>query len=194
MATSVMSFGNEQLRPRWGWLLALGILMVVLGTIALFIMPAATLGTVLVLGWLLVVSGIVEMVHAFRVRRWGGLFLHLLAGILGVLVGLLVVTHPLAGAMAWTLLFASFFTVIGLFRLISAVRLKFPNWGWSAFDGAITLALGILLWVQWPVSALWFLGLAVGVSLILRGWSYVMLSLAIHSLAGAAPVEIRRAA
>jgi uncharacterized membrane protein HdeD (DUF308 family) len=168
--------------------------MVVLGTIALFIMPAATLGTVLVLGWLLVVSGIVEMVHAFRVRRWGGLFLHLLAGILGVLVGLLVVTHPLAGAMAWTLLFASFFTVIGLFRLISAVRLKFPNWGWSAFDGAITLALGILLWVQWPVSALWFLGLAVGVSLILRGWSYVMLSLAIHSLAGAAPVEIRRAA
>ncbi len=168
--------------------------MVVLGTIALFMIPAATLGTVLVLGWLLVVSGVVELIHAFRVRRWGGLFLHLIGGVLGVLIGLLVVTHPLVGAMAWTLLFASFFTVIGLFRLITAIRLKFPNWGWAVFDGAITLGLGILLWASWPVSALWFLGLAVGVSLILRGWSYVMFSLAIRNLSPAVPIEIRRAA
>src|SRR5438309_11708277 len=136
MSTSLMFFETEQLRREWGWLLALGIMMVVLGTIALFIMPAATVGTVLVLGWLLVISGIFEMIHAFRVRRWGGLFLHLIGGVLGVLIGLLVVTHPLVGALAWTLLFASFFTVIGLFRLISAIRLKFPHWGWAAFDGA----------------------------------------------------------
>lgn len=194
MSTSLMFFGTEQLRREWGWLLALGIVMVVLGTIALFIMPAATVGTVLVLGWLLVVSGIVEMVHAFRVRRWGGLFLHLIGGILGVLIGLLVITHPLVGAMAWTLLFASFFTVIGLFRLITAIRLKFPRWGWAVFDGAITLGVGILLWIEWPVAALWFLGLAVGVSLILRGWSYIIFSLAIHNLSAAVPVEIRRAA
>src|ERR1700731_4252935 len=151
MATSILLLDIEGLRQRWGWLLLLGIIMVVLGTIALFIMPAATLGTVLVLGWLLIVSGIVEMFHAFRVRRWGGLFLHLIGGILGVLIGLLVITHPLVGAMAWTLLFASFFTVIGLFRLITAIRLKFPGWGWAVFDGAITLGLGILLWAQWPV-------------------------------------------
>jgi uncharacterized membrane protein HdeD (DUF308 family) len=147
---------------------------------------------VLVLGWLLVISGVLELIHAFRVRRWGGLFLHLLAGILGILVGLLAVTHPVAGAMAWTLLFASFFTVMGVFRLIAAIRLKFPNWGWAVFDGIVTTVLGILLWVQWPWSGLWFLGLAVGVSLILRGWSYVMLALAIHSWA--VPIEIRRAA
>jgi uncharacterized membrane protein HdeD (DUF308 family) len=194
MVTSPMFFETELLRPKWGWLFALGITMVVLGTIALFIMPAATIGTVLVLGWLLIFSGIIEMVHAFRVRRWGGLFLHLIGGVLGVLVGLLVVTHPLVGAMAWTLLFASFFTVVGLFRLITAIRLKFPNWGWAVFDGAITLVLGIMLWASWPVSAVWFLGLAVGVSLILRGWSYVMFSLAIRSLTPAIPIQIRRAA
>jgi uncharacterized membrane protein HdeD (DUF308 family) len=166
--------------------------MVILGTIALFIMPAATIGTVLVLGWLLVFSGIIEMIHGFRVRRWGGLFLHLIGGVLGVVIGLLVVTHPVAGAMAWTLLFASFFTVIGLFRTIAAISLKFPNWGWAVFDGIVTLGLGILLWAEWPWSGMWFLGLAVGVSLILRGWSYVMFALAIHNLA--TPIEIRRAA
>jgi uncharacterized membrane protein HdeD (DUF308 family) len=191
MAT-ILLYELEELRPRWGWFLALGIGLVIVGTIALFVMPAATMGTVLVLGWLLVISGVVEAIQAFRMRRWGGIFLHLLAGILGILIGLLVVTHPVAGALAWTLLFASFFAVIGLFRLIAAIRLKFPNWGWAVFDGAITLILGILLWVQWPWSGLWFLGFAVGVSLILRGWSYVMLALASHSFP--VPIGIRRAA
>lgn len=192
MASSLMFFETDNLRPKWGWLLVLGIIMVVLGTVALFMMPAATLGAVLVLSWLLVISGVVEFVHAFRVRRWGGFFLHLIGGVLGVLVGLLVITHPFAGAVAWTLLFASFFTVIGVFRLITAMALKYPNWGWAVFDGIITLGLGILLWAEWPTSAVWFLGLAVGVSLIFRGWSYVMFALAIHNLA--VPIEIRRAA
>ena len=102
--------------------------MTTFGTIALFIAPAATIGTALVAGWLLVFSGIIEMVHAFRVRLWGRLFLHLIGGVLGLLVGLLVVTHPLAGAVAWTLLFASFLSVVGLFRMIAAIRLKFPRW------------------------------------------------------------------
>jgi uncharacterized membrane protein HdeD (DUF308 family) len=182
MAMSPLLFELEEVRHRWGWFLVIGIIMVILGTIALFIMPAATIGTVLVLGWLLVFSGIIETIQAFRERKSGGLFLHLIGGVLGVLVGLLVVTHPVAGALAWTLLFASFFTVIGIFRLVAAIRLKFPTWGWAVFDGIVTTGLGILLWLEWPWSGLWFLGLAVGVSLILRGWSYVMFALALHSL------------
>ena len=192
MTTNVLSLTVDEIRHRWGWLLVLGISMVILGTIALFITPAATLGTVLVLGWLLVVSGIVEAIHSFSVRRWSGIFLHLIGGILGVLVGLLVVTHPVAGALAWTLLFASFFTVIGLFRLIAAIRLKFPNWGWAVFDGAVTLLLGLLLWIDWPGSGIWFLGFAVGISLLLRGWSYVMFAIAIRS--SPRRVELKQAA
>ncbi|HEV2730276.1 MAG TPA: hypothetical protein VGV15_09615, partial [Terriglobales bacterium] len=93
---------------------------------------------------------------------------------------------------AWTLLFASFFTVIGIFRMIAAIRLKFPNWGWAVFDGTVTLLLGILLWAEWPWSGFWFLGLSIGISLLLRGWSYVMLALAVRGLA--APKEMLRAA
>ena len=192
MITTPLLLEFENLRHKWGWFLTLGIIMVLLGTVALVIAPAATLGTVMVLGWLIVASGLVEAFHAFRMRRWSGIFLHLVGGILGVLIGLLIVTHPVAGALAWTLLFASFFTVIGIFRLVAAIRLKFPNWGWAVFDGSITLLLGILLWVQWPWSGLWFLGFAVGFSLLLRGWSYVMFAIALRTLP--LPIPIRQAA
>jgi uncharacterized membrane protein HdeD (DUF308 family) len=188
---SLLEIGGVQ--HKWGWLLVLGISMVVLGTIALFITPAATIGTVLVLGWLLVVSGVVETIQSFRMRKWGGIFIHLIGGVLGVLVGLLIVTHPVAGALAWTLLFAAFFTIIGIFRLVAAIRLKFPNWGWAAFDGAVTLLLGVLLWIDWPGSGLWFLGFAVGVSLLLRGWAYVMFAIAVRALPAAA-ASMRQAA
>lgn len=192
MTATLLAFDLENLRRKWRWFLALGIALIVLGIIALSVMPAATLATVMILGWLLVFSGVVEAAHGFHVRGWGGMFLHRAGGILGVLIGLLIVTHPVAGALAWTLLFASFFTVIGLFRMVAAIRLKFPNWGWAVFDGTITLLLGILLWADWPWSGLWFVGLSVGISLLLRGWSSVMLALAVRTLAG--PQEMRRAA
>jgi len=187
-----LSFEMDVLRPKWGWLLFPGILMVTLGTVALLIVPAATIGTALVAGWLLIFSGIIEIVHAYRVRLWGGLFLHLIGGSLGLLVGLLVVTHPLAGAIAWKLLFASFLSVVGLFRVIASVRLKFARWRWAVFDGIVSLGLGILLWVDWPWSGLWFVGLSVGISLILRGWSYVMFAIAIRNWP--VPIEFRRTA
>jgi uncharacterized membrane protein HdeD (DUF308 family) len=193
MTPALLVIELEDLRHKWGWFLVLGIVLIVLGVIALSIIPAATIATVMVLGWLMVFGGVVEAVHGFQVHRWSGVFLHLIAGIAGVLIGLLIVTHPVAGALAWTQLFASFFTVIGLFRLIAAIRLRFPNWGWAAFDGTVTLILGFALWAAWPVSALWFLGFSLGISLILRGWSHVMLALAIRAL-GAAPRELRRAA
>jgi len=73
----------------------------------------------------------------------GGVLLHVLGAVLGILVGLIVVTHPVAGALAWTLLFAAYFTVIGIFRTIAAIQLKYQSWGWAVFDGIVTLVLGL---------------------------------------------------
>jgi uncharacterized membrane protein HdeD (DUF308 family) len=190
--TTMLLMDVENLRHKWGWLLTLGIVMILLGTFALIVTPAATLASVLILSWILVFSGVAETIYAFRIHKWGGLFLHLIVGLLGIFVGLVAVTHPVAGALVWTLLFASFLTVIGVFRLIAAISLKFPHWGWTAFDGIVTLGLGILLWAEWPWSGLWFLGVALGVSLLFRGWSYVMFSLAIRS--SRVPVPVQRAA
>jgi uncharacterized membrane protein HdeD (DUF308 family) len=192
MITMPLLLEIEALRNKWGWLLALGIAMIILGVVALAVIPIATVAAVIVLGWVMIVSGIVEAIHAFQVRGWGGVFLHLIGGVLGILIGLLVITHPLAGALGWTLLFAAFLTVIGIFRTVAAISLKFPNWGWAVFDGVVTLGLGILVWAAWPWSGLWFLGLSAGISLLLRGWTYVMFSLAIRHLPAAR--DVRRAA
>jgi uncharacterized membrane protein HdeD (DUF308 family) len=190
--TTTLLMDVENLRHKWGWLLTLGIVMILLGTFALIVTPAATLASVLILSWILVFSGVAETIYAFRIHKWGGLFLHLIVGLLGIFVGLVAVTHPVAGALAWTLLFASFLTVIGVFRIIAALSLKFPHWGWAVFDGIVTLGLGILLWAEWPWSGLWFLGVALGISLLFRGWSYVMFSLAIRTTR--VPIPVQRAA
>lgn len=189
MATTSLLLDFEHLRHKWVWFLVWGILLILLGVVALAYTPAATIGTVLVLGWLLVFSGIVEAVHAFQARRWGGVFLHLAGGVLGILIGLVIVTHPLAGALAWTLLFASFFTVIGLFRLVGAIWLRYRSWGWAVFDGIMTLVLGVLLWAGLPWSGFWFLGLTLGIALILRGWSTIMFALAVRAFTPAVPVR-----
>jgi uncharacterized membrane protein HdeD (DUF308 family) len=85
----------------------------------------------------------------------------------------------------WTLLFASFFS-IAEFRFIAAISLKFPNR--ALFDGFLVWTSAFLLWAQWPWSGTWILGMPVGVSLILRGWTYVMFALAMHS--SPQPIEI----
>jgi len=181
MSASAALIGLEQVRPRWGWFLALGIILIGIGAIALVFTPAATLGSVFVLGWLMVAGGILEGIYALSVRGWGGVLLHVLGAVLGIVVGLLVMTHPVAGALVWTLLFAAYFTVIGIFRTIAAIQLKYQSWGWAVFDGIVTLVLGLLLWAEWPASAIWFFGFALGITLILRGWAMVMFALAVRA-------------
>ena len=182
MAASTFLIDLEPLRNHWRWLIALGIALVVLGIIALIFAPAATVGTVLVLGWLITLSGVTESICAFRLRRWSGMFLHLAGGVLGILLGLLIVTHPLAGALALTMLLAAYLTVIGLLRAITAAHLRYRRWGWVTFDGLVTLILGLLLWAVWPLTALWFLGFAVGLAMLLRGWATIALAMAIRGI------------
>jgi len=170
----------DVLRPKWTWLLFTGIIMVILGTTAVFIVRASTLGIAVFTGWILAFIGMIEMVHAFRLRRWAGFYLHLIGSVLGILIGLIVTTNPLAGGITWRLLFASFLTAVGLVRLIAAVSLQFPYWGYAFFDGIVTFGLGILLWANWPWSGLSFIGFSVALFVVLRGLSYVMFSLAIR--------------
>jgi uncharacterized membrane protein HdeD (DUF308 family) len=156
----------------------LGIALIVLGSVAVGAAWLTTLASVLLFGWLLVFSGVMEAVAAFWAGQWSGFFLHLLSGVLNVVVGVLILAHPGAVAVGLTLLLAVFFLVAGLFRIIAAVALRFPNWGWAVLGGGITALLGVLIWAQWPSSALWVIGTFVGIDLLFRGWAWVMFGLA----------------
>ncbi|MDP3182850.1 MAG: HdeD family acid-resistance protein [Desulfobaccales bacterium] len=172
----------QEFRHNWGWFLALGIILIVFGTIAVGSSVLVTLASVLFFGWLLLFMGLIEAVQAFWQRKWGGIFLHLLCGILTAVVGLIFVANPGAGALVLTLILAVLFMVAGLFRIIAALMMRFPHWGWLLLSGGVTLVLGLLIWRQWPVSGLWVFGMFIGIDMIFCGWSWVMAALAARRL------------
>ncbi len=173
----------DGLRPKWGWFLALGIALLILGTVALVVPWLATLTSVLIYGWLVLVGGAFELVATFWTHGWRGILLHLLGGILSMVVGVLIVAHPGAGAIALTLLLATLFLVGGLFRVGAALVLRFPSWGWAALSGVVSAVLGILVWAELPTSALWLIGTFVAIELLLRGWAWVMFAFAARRIA-----------
>jgi len=183
---NTLAAGIEEVRSSWGWFLALGILFVLLGAVCVIGNVAATFTTVLLVGWMLLFSGIFALVHAFRTHTWQGFLLSLLSALLRGFTGYLLIRYPLAGAASLTLILASFFIVGGLFRSIGAGMLKFPRWGWSAVSGIVSLVLGIMLLAQMPVSSVWFIGFALGVDLIFDGTSLICLATALRSLPEAA--------
>lgn len=166
----------QRFRRREVWSMRLGIALILLGTVALVTLRTAdsTGASPMLFGWLLVVSGLMEAVHAFHKRSWGGFLLHLMPCVAGVPIGLLIATHPSASGTAWMLLFASYFTVVGLFRTISAFWFKFPAWIWAAFEGIVSLLLAAIFWANSPRLGPWVFGFSVGTSMILRGWSSIM--------------------
>jgi len=171
-------FSLEDFQKNRGWFLALGILLIIGGTVAIIYDVAATMLSVLFFGWLLIVVGAIEAVQSFWQPKWGGFFLHLVGGILAVVVGSHLVTSPAAGALVLTLVMAIYFLVVGIMRAITALTMRFPNWGWVFLSGVVSFILGLLIKQQWPYSGLFIIGLFVGIDLIFSGWSYVMLALA----------------
>lgn len=168
------------LRHSGRWCTELGATLIMIGILAFGVIGFAASNAVMLLGWLVLVSGLAETVHAFYLHRSDAFFFHLMPGVAGIPIGLLILTHPAAGDVGWTLLFACLFTVVGLFRLLAALRLKFPSWPWAMVDGAVMLLLGALFCTTRPWLDSWFVCVAVGTSLILRGWSLIMFGRALR--------------
>jgi uncharacterized membrane protein HdeD (DUF308 family) len=168
-----------------GWVIFAGITLLVLGTAAVIYDVTATLASVFLFGWLLMLAGAMQIVHAFQVRTWSGFFIYLLDGIIRATVGTLLVVYPGSGALTLTLVLSFYFIVGGLFKTIGSMVLQFPSWGWSVASGLVSVALGVMLAMQWPVSGLWFIGFAVGLDLILYGWALLMFAAAVKKLSPA---------
>ncbi|HJS08311.1 MAG TPA: HdeD family acid-resistance protein [Pirellulales bacterium] len=171
-----------ELRRNWGWLLAWGVALIVIGLFAIGFSFSATLGTVVAFGTLAMVGGVAEIVGSFWAKQWGGLVLKLLAGVLYIVVGMLMLAHPIGAAAGLTLMIAAALMVSGLLRVIVAVLHRFSGWPWVVLNGVITLVLGVMIWRQWPESALWVIGLFLGIDLVFSGWTWVMLALAVRSI------------
>jgi uncharacterized membrane protein HdeD (DUF308 family) len=162
----------------WGWLLAQGILLVVLGTVGLGLTFFLTLATVFIFGVFLVIGGGVQIFQTFKCRGWSSILWHILIAVLYVLAGLSIMADPLAASTLFTLLLAGALVGIGVVRLFMAFQVRgLKNWGWPVIGGIAAIVLGIMILARWPVSGFWVIGLFVAIEMIFSGWTYIFIAL-----------------
>ncbi len=184
MAPTSFGSGNPEdlaaLRAKWGWLLAYGILLIVLGMIAFFNIFLATVASVFFVGVMMLFAGGAQIIHAFQVKRWSRFFLWLLIGALYIAAGFLAFSNPLLASTVLTLLFALSLIAAGVLRVVTAIGLK-PNegWGWILAGGIVAILVGLIVLSGWPVNSLWIIGLLLALDLTFYGASLVALALAL---------------
>jgi uncharacterized membrane protein HdeD (DUF308 family) len=156
--------------------MTLGILLIIGGLFAFVMSIATSLVSILFLGILLAVAGVLEIVAAFRQRHSGNFFVYFLAGLLTFAVGALMLYRPVVSLEAITFLIAGYLFASGLFRGITAVMDRYPRWGWDLAYAIVALALGLYIIGTFPISSLWVLGTVVSAEIVARGITIVAAS------------------
>lgn len=160
----------ERHEPGRGWQVFWGVLLIVVGVLALLMPAIAALATALLFGWLLLFAGIFELVHAFQTRHRNGFGWRLASGILTFVLGLAIVFLPVAGIASLALLVGGFLFAAGIARTVLAFRMKpLKGWGWVLFDGLLSIGVAILIALGWPASSIAIIGFLTGFTLIFDG-------------------------
>jgi uncharacterized membrane protein HdeD (DUF308 family) len=174
---------REELRRNALWLILLGVGLLLLGAACILAPVAATIASVEVFGFLLLIGAAFELASGLWVRNWRGFFLHLLMALFYFFVGIIAIERPGLGAAAYTLLLAMFFVAAGAIRAVAAASHRFPGWGWMLLNGVICFVLGIMIWRNMPEAAFWVIGTFLGIDLVFNGVSWIMLGMSFRSRA-----------
>jgi uncharacterized membrane protein HdeD (DUF308 family) len=171
---------SAAVQRHWGLFLFEGIVLVILGVLAVLAPVIASVAATIFFGWILLFSGIVGLVTTFRARQAPGFWWSLLSGILGIVAGGLLLFRPLLGTLSLTAVLIAFLFVEGIFTLMYAVEHRSAlsgRWGWLLASGIVDVVLAIILFVGLPGTALWALGLLVGINMLFGGWALIMMAL-----------------
>ncbi|MER7048661.1 HdeD family acid-resistance protein [Streptomyces jumonjinensis] len=159
----------RRLKRNFGLLAVLGTILVIAGVVGLVYTGLATLTSMLLFGWLLLIGGLVGLVHAVQSRGSDYFWLAVVVAALNIAAGVVVIRHPQGSAEALTLFAALLFLTGGLFRLVGSLAVRGPQFGWTLFQGAVGLLLGILVLGNWPESSRYVLGLFFSLWLLFDG-------------------------
>jgi uncharacterized membrane protein HdeD (DUF308 family) len=176
------------LRAKWGWIVALGVVYVVAGFIALASVAMATVASVLVVGVMMIVAGIAELINAFQIKTWGRFLVWALLGVLYIIAGFVTFENPLLAAALLTLFLGASLFASGIVRIFLAFSMKREMpWIWVALSGVITLLLGLIILAHWPVNSVYILGMFLGIDLIFAGAGWIGLGFGLHRVPAAGP-------
>ncbi len=174
------------LRAKWGWIVALGVVYLIAGVIALGSVIAATVATVMVVGVMMIVSGVAEVINAFQVRTWGKFIFWLLLGLLYIVAGFVAWRNPMLTAALLTLILGASLVASGVMRIILAFGMRSGSpWIWVLVSGVVTTLLGLIILAHWPVNSLYILGVFLGVDLIIAGGGWIGVGLSLRRMSKA---------
>jgi uncharacterized membrane protein HdeD (DUF308 family) len=177
--------GIRALRGKWGWIVALGVIFMIAGVIALGSVVVATASAVLIVGIMMIMAGVAEIIAAFNVKSWGKFALWMLLGALYVAAGIIAILNPFAAATILTLFLGVALVFGGVVRMFLAWHMREAGkpWGWVVVSGLLSLLLGVIIIAQWPVSSFYVLGIFLGIDLIFIGSGWLTIGLALKNRA-----------
>ncbi|MBB3144015.1 uncharacterized membrane protein HdeD (DUF308 family) [Phyllobacterium trifolii] len=159
------------------WYLIQGALLVVAGFLAIIYPILSSVAVIIMLGWLLIISGVAQGISLVGARHVPHFWLQLISVILAFLIGFLFLRDPAQGLLTVTLLLIVFFMIEGISKIVFALTIRpFPYWGWVLASGLIGVLLSLVLWASLPVTALWLVGLLLGIQLISVGGALARLA------------------
>ncbi|MEO1017802.1 MAG: HdeD family acid-resistance protein [Pseudomonadota bacterium] len=168
---------RDALKQHSGWLMAIGILWIVLGVLAILIPTVASIAVEYMIGVLLFIGGIAQLVQAWRAKAWSGFTFHALGAVFAILAGAYLILFPLRGVVSLTIVLAAFFVASGVLRGLTALNHReVKGWGWMAVSAVLSIVVGVMIWLELPGSAAWALGLLVGIEFLFVGMGLVMLA------------------
>jgi uncharacterized membrane protein HdeD (DUF308 family) len=170
-----------EVRQKWGWFVALGILMLIAGVIAALNLFLATVVSVFYVGAMMLVGGVFQIVHAFSVKGWGRLAWWLLSGLVYAAAGIIAFANPLLASSVLTLLLAAALLAAGVMRIwVGFESRDHKNWGWIVAAGIVTALAGVVIALGWPVNSLFILGIFLAIDLIFQGITWTGFGLALR--------------
>jgi uncharacterized membrane protein HdeD (DUF308 family) len=181
-AAEIRSAVSAAIHRHWGLFLSEGIVLIILGTLAIMVPAVASVAATIVFGWILLLSGIVGLVATLRARQAPGFGWSLLSAIIGIAAGFILLAMPLQGALSLTAVLIAFLIVEGVTTLMFALEHRKGSsgrWTWMLASGIVDIVLGGILFAGLPGTAVWALGLLVGINMIFGGWALV--SMALHA-------------
>ena len=164
-----------------------GVILVIAGFLAMVSPFVAGLSVTIMVGVLLAISGISQCFLAFKAGAFGRAIVVFLVGLIMAIAGFYMISQPVAGLAALTLILAAYFIASGILEIIVAFQLRpADGWGFELFGGILTLVLGFLLWRQFPLSGAWAIGILFGIKMLFSGWALIFVGRSVKKVANAA--------